>query len=119
MSELENHDIWGFKFFSVREWKGKEKKVSDGRSGIYYSIEEVWVSPRWIENLGFYVHEFTEATIIQIFDRLGLDYNAKVHYKKWGFKSTYIVHFISPLGTNNGCNLEPATHKNTARWHPK
>ena len=115
MSELENeHDIWGFEFTCIHEWKGKIRKVTDGSSGIYYPTEEILVSQKWIENLGFYVHEFTEAAIIQVFDRLKFDYMAKVHYK--GYKSTYIAHFISLFGENNGCCLEPATKKYTTRW---
>jgi len=120
MSELddderrESHDILGFEFTCIHEWKGKVRNVTDAYSGIYYPTEEIRVSIKWVENLGFWVHEMTEATIIQVLDRLNFDYITKVHYE--GYKSTYIAHFISCFGANNGCSLVPATRKNTARW---
>jgi hypothetical protein len=110
----ENRDIRTFKFTCVHDWRGQVSKVTDGCSGIYYPMEEIRVSPKWVENLGFWVHEFAEAALIEVLTKMKYDYHVKVQYAE--FKSTYIAHFITPLGGNNGCNLEPATKKNTIRW---
>jgi hypothetical protein len=64
--------------------------------------------------LGTYIHEFTEAAIIRILRRYGVDWNAAVKFD--GLKTTYAVHVISLYGFNNNTCLEPATRKNRAKW---
>jgi hypothetical protein len=66
------------------------------------------------QDLGIYVHEFTEATIIQIMNRWRKYWYAGVHFK--GYGDTYISHFICLYGTNNGNCLEPVTKRNKPKW---
>ena len=113
LKKYKEHDILSFSFSCISDYGGRHL-ITNGDSGIYYPISEIRISPQYVENLGFYVHEFSEASIIQLLIEWGFDYHSKVEFK--GFKSTYIAHFITPFGTNNGCNLRPATKKDTARW---
>ena len=126
-----NYDIRDFKFTSLHkcgEYKYKKcvhcrsrRKCKDhirpvylSEEGIFYPIEEIEVSPIHAFDLGLYVHEFTEAAFIRIFRRWRKDWNKGVNFD--GYNETYIVHFISMYGVNNGSCLEPATHKNRPRW---
>jgi len=109
-----NHDIWGFKITCIHEWKGVKRHVYESEAGIYYPINEIRVAPIFAKNLGFWIHEFSEAAIVETLDKVGYDWNARFHPK--GFKSTFIAHFITPLGENNGCTLDPATRTNRPKW---
>lgn len=111
-----NHNILTFKFVCIHEWKGVIRPVYKSESGIFYPIEEIRIAPEWVENLGFWIHEFGEVALIQVLDKMGIDYHTKVHFEKQGFKSTYLAHFISPYGSNNNCCLEPSIRKNYPRW---
>lgn len=110
----QNRNIWGFKITCRHEWKGVERHVYESESGIYYPMKEIRVHPKWAKNLGFWIHEFSEVAIIEILEEFNYNWNAKFHPK--GFNSTFIAHFITPLGENNGCSLDPVTRKNIARW---
>jgi len=74
------------------------------------------ISPRHAYDLGTYVHEFTEASIIQVLRSFRKNWHSFVEFKKEGLKSTYLVHVLSPYGANNGTCLEPSTHRNRPKW---
>lgn len=109
-----SRDIHGFKITCIHSWHGVERHVYESESGIYYPVEQIRAAPKFAKNLGFWLHEFTEAAIIEVLEREGYDWNAKFHPK--GFKSTFIAHFITPLGANNGCTIDPATRTNRPKW---
>lgn len=132
-STRNKYDIWGFQFSCIHEchegkWgkcfhcisrsrcKDTIRPVYPSEEGIYYPIERIEISPQHAEDLGTYIHEFTEASIIQILIKFRKDWNRRVEFTKEGFKSTYIVHLISPYGMNNGMCLEPATRYNRPKW---
>lgn len=101
---------------SRNKCKDRIRPVYPSEEGIYYPIERIEISPQHAEDLGTYIHEFTEASIIQILIKFRKDWNRRVEFTKEGFKSTYIVHLISPYGMNNGMCLEPATRYNRPKW---
>jgi len=125
------YNIWGFQFSCVHEchegkWgkcfhcisrsrcKNGIRPVYPSEEGIYYPIERIEISPQHAEDLGTYIHEFTEASIIQILIKFRKDWYCSVEYK--GYGKSYISHFICPYGTNNGRCLEPATKSNRPKW---
>lgn len=126
-----NRDITTYKFTCLHkcsEWKwdkcghcrsrNKCKKhirpITLTEEGISYPTQEIEVSFFHSQDLGTYVHEFTEDTIIKIFRSWRKDWYAGVKFK--GYGDTYIVHFITLFGTNNGKCLEPCTKRNKPRW---
>lgn len=125
------YDIWSFSFtcfHECHEWKwGKcphcisRNRCSDGlrpvypsEEGIYYPVERIEISSKHIEDIGTYIHEFSEASIIQVMKRWKKDWNRAVKFE--GYSGTYIAHFIVPFGANNGASLEPATKRNRPKW---
>jgi hypothetical protein len=90
------------------------RPVYPSEQGIYYPIERIEVAPKCAEDLGLYVHEFTEAAIIQIMLKFRKDWHRFVEFK--GYKSTYVTHFISEYGANNQTCLEPATRSHKPKW---
>ena len=68
-----------------------------------------------INNLGFWIHEFSELTIIGIIEREGLD-DWKNSVKFDGYKKTYISHLISPYGYDNEQSLNPQKSKHIPVW---
>lgn len=125
------YDIWSFQFSCLHEchegkWgkcihcisrnrcKDTLRPVYPSEEGIYYPIERIEISLNHAEDLGTYIHEFSEASIIQIFKRWRKDWNRAVEFK--GYNKTYIVHFIVPYGANNGKCLEPSTKRNRPKW---
>jgi hypothetical protein len=125
------YDISNFQFTCVHEcseWKWDVCKhcrsrhrckdhirpVYPSEEGISYPTEKIEVSLVHAQDLGIYVHEFTEATIIQIMNRWRKYWYAGVHFK--GYGDTYISHFICLYGTNNGNCLEPVTKRNKPKW---
>jgi hypothetical protein len=126
-----NYNILGYTFLCFHEcheykWgvcphcrsrnkcKDHIRPVYPSEEGIYYPIERIEISPKHAEDLGTYIHEFTEHAIIHIFLHWGKDWNHGVKFE--GYKSTYIVHFITPWGVPNGRSLFPATRKNRPKW---
>ena len=106
-SQKKNYDVSDYVFFS-------DESVGEKDSYIHLSSRVFVVSPKQINNLGFWVHEFSELTIIGILRRMKkLQYKA-VKYK--GFKSTTIVHLIVPFGLNNGRSLDPQLSKENPAW---
>ena len=89
-------------------------EISNNLKTISVPFDKLEISPFHGEDLGTYVHEFTEASIIQIFRRWRKDWNRGVQFE--GYNDTYIVHFISVWGANNGACLEPATRKHKPKW---
>jgi hypothetical protein len=125
------YNVLGYKFtcfHECHEWKwgvcghcrsrhrckNGVRPVYPSEEGIYYPIEMFQVSLEHSEDLGFYVHEFTEATIIQLFNKFRQRWNKDIHFD--GYKPTYIVHFVTLYGTNNGKCLDPSTKRNHPRW---
>jgi hypothetical protein len=125
------YDIWDFQFtcfHECREWEwgvchhcrsrhtcqDHIRPVYPSEEGIYYPIEKIEVSLHHVQDLGTYIHEFTEVSIIQVLRRFRKDWHRDVEYK--GYKRTYITHFISPLGEANGTCLEPVTKRNRPKW---
>ena len=125
------HNILGFHFSCVcscieYKWKpcshccSKSKcknhirPVYPSEEGIYYAVERIEISPVHAQDLGTFIHEFSEAAIIQIFRRWHKDWNKDVQFD--GYKGTYIAHFISCYGDNNGRCLNPATLYNKPKW---
>jgi hypothetical protein len=109
----------GFQFaclhcISKNKCKDSLRPVYPSEEGIYYPIEMVEISAKHVEDLGTYVHEFTEASIIQILIRFRKDWNRRVEFK--GYKSTYIAHIISIWGMNNDTCLEPCTRSSRPKW---
>jgi hypothetical protein len=94
--------------------KDHVRPVYPSEEGISYPTEEVEISLAHSQDLGTYVHEFTETTVIQIMNRWRKYWYAGVQFK--GYGDTYIAHFICPYGTNNGRCLEPVTKRNRPRW---
>lgn len=90
--------------------------VYPSEEGICFPTEEIELSPQHSQDLGTYIHEFTEASIIQIFVRWRKNWNSEFESKKWNIKHTYIVHVLSPFGTNNQKCLEPSTRRNRPKW---
>lgn len=99
---------------SRNKCKNHIRPVYPSEEGIYYPIERVEISPTHAEDLGTYIHEFTEHTIIQILRRYHVNWYKSVSFNN--LKRTYIVHIISVFGANNGTCLEPATYKNRPKW---
>lgn len=131
MSERSKHNIIGFQFSCKHEcheykWgvcehcRSRHKCIEYSRpvypseEGIYYATEKIEISPKHAEDLGTYIHEFTEASIIQILLKMRKDWHREVKFGT--FDKTYVVHFISFYGTNNNTCLEPATKSNRPRW---
>jgi hypothetical protein len=92
------------------------RPVYPSEQGVYFPTERIEVSFQHAIDLDFYVHEFTEASIIQILKRYHKDWYATVKFEKPGYQRTYIVHFISLWGFNNNTCLEPVTRKNRPKW---
>lgn len=90
------------------------RPVYPSEEGIYYPIERIEISPQHATDLGFYIHEFTETSIIQILRKFRVNWHKDVHFK--GYGDTYISHFITPWGTANGRSLFPVTRKNKPTW---
>jgi len=102
-----NRDPTRFNFVCRKDIKAEE-------SCICYITNEIIVSSDLVENCGFWVHEFTEAKIIQILVRWRKPWNKLVRFD--GFKTTIIPHIISPHGMDNGRNLFPQKNKNKPEW---
>ncbi len=126
-----NYNILGFQFSCVHscseyKWgvckhcrsrtkcKDHVRPVYPSEEGIFYPIERIEISPDHAQDLGTYVHEITEASIIQILRRWRKDWNRGVQFE--GYNDTYIVHFISVWGANNGTCLEPVTRQHKPKW---
>jgi hypothetical protein len=126
-----NYDILKFKFtcfHECHEWQWGTcihcrsrnvcqdhfRPVYPSEEGIYYPTEKIEISPKHIQDLGTYVHEFTEASIIQILKHFRKNWHKDVELQ--GYKRTYIVHLISIWGANNNTCLEPVTKKHKPRW---
>jgi hypothetical protein len=126
-----NYNILGFHFSCIHscseyKWgvcvhchsrtkcKDHVRPVYPSEEGILYPIEKIEISPVHAQDLGTYVHEFTEASIIQILRRWGKNWHRAVQFDN--MKETYIVHIISPYGANNGACLEPATRRHQPKW---
>jgi hypothetical protein len=92
------------------------RPVYPSEEGIYYPTEMIEISPRHVYDLGTYIHEFTEASIIQVLRRFRINWHSFVEFKNEGLKSTYLTHVISPYGANNETCLEPSTHRHRPKW---
>jgi hypothetical protein len=90
------------------------RPVYPSEEGVYYPTEKIEISSQHVQDLGTYIHEFTEVSIIQILRQFHKDWNKAVHFN--GYERTFIAHFICPFGTNNGACLEPVTKRNRPRW---
>ena len=90
------------------------RPVYPSEQGIYYPTERIEIALKTVEDLGFYVHEFTEAAIVQVMLKFRKDWHRFVEFK--GYKSTYVTHFISMYGANNQTCLEPVTKRNRPKW---
>lgn len=99
---------------SRNKCKDRIRPVYPSEEGIYYPIERIEISPQHAEDLGTYIHEFTEASIIQILIKFRKDWNRRVEFD--GYDATYIAHFITPWGTANGRSLFPVTKKSKPVW---
>jgi hypothetical protein len=130
-NQQNKYDIWGFQFSCIHEcheykWerclhcrsshKCNEhfRPVYPSEEGVYYPIEKIEISPQHAQDLGTYVHEFTEVSIIRVFRRMHIDWLKDVHFKD--YERTYVTHFISLWGANNNTCLEPSTKRNKPRW---
>jgi len=109
-----SRDIHDFKYTCRHIWKNIDRFVYESESGVYFPIKEIRVAPVFAKSLGFWIHEFSECAIIEILDKWDFDWNAK--FKPKGFGSTFIAHFITPLGENNGLTLDPALRTNRPKW---
>ena len=124
------YDLYGFKFTCVHEcseWKygvckhcrsrhlcnDHVRPVYPSETGVCFPTETVEIAPRYSEDLGTYVHEFTEVEIIKILRSYHKDWNASFVVK--GYRGTFIAHFISLYGVNGTC-MEPVTKRNRPRW---
>jgi hypothetical protein len=83
-------------------------------SGIWFNFKEFRFCKKDIDNVMAYIHEFTEFTIIMVFQKFKIKLYKKVKFK--GFAETYIEHFISPFGADNGRCLEAETEENKVDW---
>ena len=92
------------------------RHVYRSEEGIYYPTERFEISPKHAEDLGTYVHEFTEHYIIQVLRRYRINWHKSVTFKKDNINRTYVVHVISPYGANNGTCIDPSTHRNRPKW---
>lgn len=82
-------------------------------SGFSFLREQCRVNPEYIENLSFWIHEFTEISILRILNRWKKKpFHVFVEFE--GYKRTTIPHFISLYGEHNGRNLSPSTKE--CRW---
>jgi len=98
-----------FAFYSGDEIKGNESR--------FHVSSRVFVVPKQqINNCGFWIHEFTELSIIGLIESEGLDWRRFINWKKYGFKSTIISHIISPYGDNNERCLIPQLSKKHPKW---
>jgi hypothetical protein len=131
INERNNYNVLSYQFTCLHEcfeWKwhicvhcrSRNKCVDHIRpvylseEGIYHPTEKVEISLQHFQDLGFYVHEFTETSISDILRRFRKDWNASVKFK--GYGDTYITHFISLYGNNHGRCLSPVTRYNLPRW---
>ena len=99
-----NYDARLFKYERI-------KKPSD--SSISFLYNKIFVADCYMENCGFWTHEYTELSILRILNKWKYE-NSNIKFK--GYKITSISHFISKYGKNNGRCLEPLTRKNRAGW---
>jgi len=83
-------------------------------SGIWFNFKRFCFCKKDIDNVMAYVHEFTEFTIIVIFQKFKIEDYQKVKFK--GYGETYMEHFISLGGDDNGRNLQPETKENKKEW---
>lgn len=127
-----NYDVRDYQFICLHEcyeWHSSQKcvhcrsqnKCVDhirpvylSEEGIYHPTEKVEIAPQHIQDLGTYIHEFTETSISDVLRRFKKDWNASVKFD--GYRETYITHFISVWGANNNTCLEPCTKQNRPRW---
>jgi hypothetical protein len=126
-----NYNILGFEFSCLHscseyKWgicshcrsrnkcKNHVRPVYSSEEGIFYPIEKIEISSIHAFDLGTYIHEITEASIIQILRRYHINWHKAVQFD--GYNETYIVHFISAWGANNGACFEPVTRKHKPLW---
>lgn len=100
-------NAYDFAFFCDEEAKPSESCMHIG-SRVFI------VSPKLMENCGFWCHEFSELTLIEVFERWNQNWQKFVKFK--GFKKTSPVHLISPFGMNNGRSLFPQKSKKIPKF---
>jgi hypothetical protein len=90
--------------------------IKENGSYVHYGENRIIIHPKQIENMGFWVHELTEVTIIKIL-------NSNSFRKPWrrtlyfkDYNPCRISHLISMYGLNNGRNLEPQIDENIPEW---
>ena len=105
--EYRSHDADEFEFYSSAE-------ISPSESCMHIGARTIIASPAHIGACGFWIHEFTELTIIGIFYRWGKNWQTTVEFE--GFKRASIPHFISPFGKNNGRCLIPLLSRKYPKW---
>lgn len=91
-------------------------EVKKNESRFYISGRMFVISPKQINNCGFWVHEFSELSIIGLIESEGLDWRRFIDWKKYGFRSTIVSHIISPHGLNNKRCLNPQLSKKSPEW---
>ena len=86
--------------------------ISKCESGFSFLRGQCRVNPEFVEDISFWVHEFSELSIIRILNGWKKPVRRLVIFD--GFKSTRVPHFITPYGVKNGRNLETSTRG--LRW---
>lgn len=91
-------------------------KIEEDDSFIDFGENCIIIHPKQIGNIGCWVHEFTEASIIKIL-------NSNSFRKPWkrtlyfkDYKPSTVSHLISVYGIDNGRNLEPQTNMDIPEW---
>ena len=109
---------------TTREDCGMKFKFRMGKGGrLDFLRNEFVFCKKDLDDCGCFVHEFTEICIIAIIKnwsktrwgkKIKLKRYYSVHFK--GYEPTYIEHFISPYGINNGRTLIPETRESKKNW---
>jgi len=97
-------------------------------SGIYFGIREIRVHYKKAKNLAFWIHEFTEVSMLELIERVNSQDNLG-EKTKWGmigiemnpvqfrgYKKSRIAHFISPYGIGEEYCLDTLTKENKPTW---
>jgi len=108
--EKKSYDIFEYAFFS-----NDEIKTSGSR--LHFSSATALISPKQIGNLGMWVHEFTELTLIEILNEWRKPWRNNTTFKnRPEFKLTTIPHFMAPWGLDNDCCLIPQVSRKEPKW---
>ena len=107
LREKNCYDMTQYEFYCTTE-------INPPASGEHWASWTCLVAPQLVGNCGFWVHEFTEMSIIQILNRWQMPWRNRIEFA--GFKRATVCHLIAPFGVNNGRSLFPQVSKRIPKW---